>query len=184
MYQVSWLLPAHSEISSPSLDFQEGDKPLVLLAWCPLVVRGSVALIRLSRAWSQPHLPDDGLTSSQSPHLDPTPLSRPLAVIQHVPPAGGLTAVAQASLEQDRGGAHHPKNPPGSAETTLAKRQSGAELCGSSASAGPGLHQRQGLWGCGWGSSGGVGGPNSREGNCGGLFATCWDLCESQSPPL
>lgn len=43
MYQASWLLPELLEIFSWSLDFQEGDKPPVLLAWCPLVTRGSDA---------------------------------------------------------------------------------------------------------------------------------------------
>lgn len=98
----------------------------------------------------------NGLACSQelrlSPHLYPTPPSCSFAAIQHVPPAGGLAAVAQAGLEQDRGGAHHPENPPGSEEITFAKWRSRPELCGSLASAGPGVDRTRassetGMWG-------------------------------------
>lgn len=81
MYQASWLLPELLEISSGSLDFQEGDKPPVLLAWCPLVARGSIALTRLSRAWSQTQLPDGWIGLLTGTVFVTSPLSHPTVLL-------------------------------------------------------------------------------------------------------
>lgn len=134
MHQVTWLLPECPRDSLLALGLPGGWQAFSTVGLVPSCGQGQHCPV---------HLLLDGLACSQrlnpSPHLYPTPLSRPLSAIQHLPPAGGSAAVAQACLEQDRGGAHHPENPAEGTETTLDKWRPHAELHGGSAPAGPGV---------------------------------------------